>query len=302
MEYLIKLVIIFVIVSMRVAITGASGLIGCETVKCFIDNQIDFVALGRFPRSNFTNYMLTDYSIDSLINIFRDVDVVVHLAAIRNTNIVDCYQNYIDNEILTEKVLRAMAIVGVKRIIYMSSISVYSDLRLLPWSENQVVSPKTFYGLSKLAGEYLCSLYREKGISSTILRCAHVLGFEDKGYMLGNFLKQASQKKQLTVKGKSLAYRQFIYVKDVARAILWVILNNISGLFNLGLDKSYLNIQIAQMINRSFFNDTDINYIVDVDEGISSSYMDVSLLLREGFKANYDFESAILDIRKDKFC
>ena len=92
------------------------------------------------------------------------------------------------------------------------------------------------------------------------------------------------------------------YVKDVARAILWVILNNISGLFNLGLDKSYLNIQIAQMINRSFFNDTDINYIVDVDEGISSSYMDVSLLLREGFKANYDFESAILDIRKDKFC
>lgn len=287
---------------MKVVITGANGFIAKEVISLFLHYHIDFIALTRNNKFDCKYAIETDYTVSHLTSIFTNVQIVVHLAAIRARDNDLGYESFRDNEILTENILKAMVEADVEKIIYMSSISVYSSLDLLPWTERHIPYPTSFYGLSKLVGEQLCLLYKKKNIKSIIFRCAHVLGYEDKGYMLSVFLRSAASGQILTVKGKSKALREFIYVKDVARAILWSIKkSDFEGIYNLGLGKSYTNYDIAQIINNVFLNKGNIEYLDQDDEGIESSYMDVSLLTNLGFKPYYTVKSAIEDIKMEIF-
>lgn len=286
---------------MKVAITGATGVIGIELMSLLQKSHIDFLAL---TRKNYIRkyYITTDYSIQSLKYILDGIDIVVHLAATREEDISLGYKGVDSNVEITENILKAMSETGVRKLIYLSSISVYSDLKLLPWKETQAVTPKTFYGLSKLTCEYLCRLYESRGIQSIIFRCAHVLVLENRRYMISRFLNSAAQRETLCVIGKSLVKREFIYVKDVARAILWAIYQEEHlGIFNLGTGIGSTNLEIAETINLIFGNEGNLEYRCDIPEGIDDSFMCVDLLRKCGFETMYDLESSIKDIYKNNF-
>lgn len=285
---------------MKAAVTGATGLIGTELTKLLDQKNIEWLGLSRKERPG--SYVQTDYSVEDLTHIFSDVDVVVHLAAIRGRDSKNGYQDYAENEILTEHILQAMVQSKPKKIIFMSSISVYSELSLLPWEETMRPSPVSFYGLSKLTGEYLCERYRDKGIEPVIFRCAHVLGLEEKGYMLGRFLHGAAKKETLTVIGKSLAKREFIYVKDAAGALAWAIeQEKLLGIYNLGTGIGHTNYEVADTINRCFENKGNLHYQDETKETIVSSYMNVERLYRAGFTCAYTLEEGVKDIKREKF-
>ncbi|MCF0259857.1 MAG: NAD(P)-dependent oxidoreductase [Erysipelotrichaceae bacterium] len=295
---------------MKIAITGATGVIGTQTVALLSEKpDLELVCLTRggtemneiFDSQALVRFVQTDYSVESLQNILTDVDMVVHLAAIRGGNSSKGYEAFSENVTLMESILKAMVKANVKKIIYLSSISVYSDLDQMPWREDQQAVPVNFYGLSKLNCEMLCTLYKKFGISSLIFRTAHVLAFENRGYMLGIFLKNAAAGKPLSVNGKSEAHREFIYVKDVARAIVWGIENpEVEGIFNLGSGEALTNYQVAERINEAFQNNL-ITYKDDVSEGIVSSVMDSSKLNSLGFRTAFSFYEGAVDIKKDVF-
>lgn len=285
---------------MKIVVTGATGLIGRALMEQMENSSYDVIALSRTRNEGV--YKKTDYSIESLENILKNTDVVVHLAAIRGNFKEPKYFNYSENEVLTENILNSMKNNQVKKIIFLSSISVYSDLKLLPWSEKQPVNPVNFYGLSKYVCEQLCKLYEKYGIKSTILRCAHVLGYEKRGYMLDRFMDAAANQEKIFVFGKSIARREFIYVKDVARAIIWAIKNSdVSGVFNLGSKDILTNLDVANVINTVFDNINNLEYKEHEKEGIVDSYMDSSKIYQAGFQNKYDFYRGIQDIYKNFF-
>lgn len=287
---------------MKVAITGASGLIGSELVRALKNNEnVQLLCLSRNDKQS-KIFRQTDYSQQSLNEIFAGVDVVIHLAAIRGGNSQTGYDAYRENEILTENILKAMAFNSVKKIIFLSSISVYSDVSMLPWSEEQIPEPVNFYGLSKLACEHLCLLYKRNAIVPVIFRCAHVLGYEKKGYMLEIFMNNASEHKTLTVKGESVAEREFIYVKDVASALCWAVLDDCAeGVYNLGSGEKLTNLEVAVRINEAFGNDGNLEYMDNISEGIKSSYMCCNKLSDAGFRTSFSFYEGICDIRREIF-
>lgn len=285
---------------LNIVITGATGLIGQDVLKTLKDDNLkNIISLSRNKRDGFVR---TDYSISSLLSIFKGADIVVHLAAIRGRNGTNGYADYLENELLTANVLEAMKLANVKRLIYISSISVYNSNDLIPWSEDSDLSPDSFYGLSKLFGEKICNYYTRFGIKSVIFRCAHVLAYEDSPYMLSKFLKAAANKETLKVFGESKARREFIYVKDVSRAILFAIKNEkLTGIFNLGIGHGITNYELANKINTVFENKSKIEYKSDCDEGIKSSVMTNERLIKEGFNIKYSYNQALIDIRKEKF-
>lgn len=286
---------------MKAAITGATGLIGRELTAELEKNGIDFICLSRTEQES-KRFFSTDYSLENLAEILQGVDTVVHLAAIRGGNTTQGYVAYSENEVLTENILKAMTQAGVKKIIFLSSISVYSDVNMLPWSEEQNPEPINFYGLSKLICEHLCFQYEKKGIKSLVFRCAHVLGYEEKGYMLEIFMKNAYNKKMLTVKGRSVAEREFIYVKDVAKVLCFALSRpEMTSVFNLGTGESLTNLEVAEKINAVFNNDGNIEYLSALSEGIQSSYMTSRKLTEYGFTPEYSFSSGVEDIYKEKF-
>ncbi|MDO5538518.1 MAG: NAD(P)-dependent oxidoreductase [Eubacteriales bacterium] len=292
---------------MRIAVTGASGFIGTEVTKkleTFPDTEI--IAITRnmgHVKKNSGKYVWkeTDFSVSSLREVLENVDVVIHLAAVRGTT--GTISDYHINETITENLLVAMGEEKVKRIIFASSIAVYSDTETIPWREDNVIEPKTLYGITKASCEYLCRYYSKRyGFAYSIVRVAQVLGLGEKRKgMMNVFIETAYQHGQLHVMGKSIAKRQYIYVKDMAAVMCETALKpeRESEIINAGMKKAYSNLEIAQIINKVFENETPIEYDSSFEEKIEPSKMEVTYLMDHLKFVPMDMEQVLCEVRKE---
>lgn len=126
------------------------------------------------------------------------------------------------NIIGTMNVLEAARELGVKRVVYASSVIVYWPVdRARSWpaatlAEDAPLDATETYGASKVAGEYLCRSYSAMGaVDSVSLRIGWVYG---PGRTTGCPVKAMLQGIALDTPVDHR--RDFVYVEDVARAII----------------------------------------------------------------------------------
>lgn len=286
---------------MMIAVTGASGFVGRAVMERLNDTpEVKTVSISR---SN------CDYSVDSLRSLLKGVSAVIHLAGVKGGT--GSIRDFHVNEVITENLLIAMGEEKVGKIVFASSRLVYSDTDLIPWEESQPLDPPNMYGISKVACESLCKLYSRKyGFSCAIVRVAQVLGFgEGVRNMMNVFLEKGLDHEQITVMGKSVARRQYIYVEDLAE-ILCRLAEPATGqgnpaepgacsVYNAGMTEAYSNLEIAELINAAFGNTTPINYDDSFPETIQSSIMDVQRVIRETGFTPRDMKAALEDMCKN---
>lgn len=144
---------------------------------------------------------------------FEGVDVVFHEACSKCTV---CRDNPIEDLLVNAWgswcVFECARQAGVKKIIHASTGSVNHG------------KPKSFYGVSKQAGESYLRAFREYhfGFNYTILRYYHVYGTRqdssDVGGVVPIFIHQALNGEPITVHGDGYQVRHFTHVKDVVKA------------------------------------------------------------------------------------
>ena len=274
---------------MNIAVTGASGFVGRAVME----------RLNNTPKVNVIPISRTncDYSVESLRTLLKDADAVIHLAGVKGGT--GSIRDFQINEVITENLLIAMGEEKVGRIVFSSSRLVYSDVEAIPWEESQRLDPPNMYGISKAACESLCRLYSKKyGFTYAAVRIAQVLGFgEGVRNMMNVFLETGLNHSQITVMGKSVARRQYIYVEDLAEILCRLAeMQGTSGIYNVGMTEAYSNIEIAELINEAFGNTTPINYDDSFPETIQSSIMDVKRVMRETDYVPRDMKHALDDM------
>jgi UDP-glucose 4-epimerase len=104
-------------------------------------------------------------------------------------------------------------------------MSVYGDHPDRPVPEDAVATPKSFYGVGKVASENYMRIYQQYGIKAIALRLFNVYGPGQnmknlRQGMVSIFLAQAIKDKHIHVKGSKDRYRDFIYIDDVVDAFL----------------------------------------------------------------------------------
>jgi len=159
-------------------------------------------------------------------NIFKDVDVVFHMAAAAEVDpsIKDPKRFNKVNIDGTLTMLKAAADNGVKRFVYSASSSCYGDPERVPTDENCRINSMSPYALQKHVGEQYCSLFSKiYGLETVSLRYFNVFGNRqrDKGaYALatGIFLRQFKNNEPLTITGDGEQRRDFVCVDDIVDA------------------------------------------------------------------------------------
>lgn len=286
---------------MKIAITGGTGLLGTSIVELLKKQKIEYLILSRQKHSATDNILTTDYSVKQLLSIFENVDVIFHLAASRGPK--NFIEEYHSDEIITQNIYEAAIKTNVKKVVYASTISVYSDQEKLPWSERQSVQPVSLYGISKLSCEMIGNYYAKKyNLQVVNLRLAHLFGPNEKNnYMINLFMRKAYHKMTLELHKTSHAKREFLYVKDAARAFVHTIEHNETGTYNIGNSNSRLtNLEVAQKINEVFLNQGNL-LIVNPSENdsLESSYMDLKNTENSiNFMPMYRFENALQEIKE----
>jgi UDP-glucose 4-epimerase len=163
--------------------------------------------------------------LESVRTAMRGCDAVAHLAAAADVGEVEADPAGAEqlNARGTLNVLQAAREHGVRRVVYASTIWVYSAVESETADEETPLPPPAhLYTATKLAGELYCRAYGELyGLQTTILRFGIPYGPRARpAAVLPAFVGRALSGEPLTVAGTGEQTRRFVYVEDLAEGVV----------------------------------------------------------------------------------
>ena len=235
---------------MNILVTGGAGFIGSHLTDALIEEGHHVIIIDNLSTGSRKNlnpqavfYEEDICHEDALERIFakENIQIVFHEAA-------QTLVPYSMEHPKEDAQLNIMGLINVldmcrkyhvKKIIFSSSAAVYGDNVHVPLKEDQPLMPTSFYGLTKVTAEKYIQMYHEAfGLSYAILRYSNVYGERQGSHGEGGvvyvFSKALAQGQDLTIYGDGEQSRDFVYVKDVARANIKAMDTAVpSGIYNV---------------------------------------------------------------------
>src|SRR5919197_282890 len=175
---------------MRALVTGAAGFIGSNLTISLLADGHEVIGLDAFTR-NYNEWqkqsnierardwddfelLRADLSDMDLGDLTHSCDTIFHLAAEPGVRPSwgTRFSEYLRNNLLaTQRLLESLKAHPGPRMVFASSSSVYGDAERFPTPESTAPEPASPYGVTKLAAERLCGIYRRNyGVDTLSLR------------------------------------------------------------------------------------------------------------------------------------
>lgn len=250
---------------MKILITGGAGYIGTKLVKHLVSlPEVDkIIVYDNLSKSHYNFFLGKALShpekietalgdiLDTrqLQKLMKEVDVVVHLAAIVTTPFANTDPHFYEqvNHWGTAEVIYAAEESDISKFIYLSSTSVYGASNTMS-DEQTKPQPSTFYGISKLRGEEHVSRLSEKKNAISI-RCGNVYGYSKSmrfDAVINRFMFDANFSNRIQINGNGKQSRAFIHVDYLCDCLARTIIQDVSSAtYNL-VDK---NLQVLDIVD-----------------------------------------------------
>ena len=261
---------------MKILITGVAGFIGFSLAYKLleqnhrivgIDNLDDYYSVNYKKKrllqlKKFKNFLLIKKDINKLKKKdFKNqkIDLIFHLAAqagVRYSFIKP--KKYIETNIFGFlNILDLAKQLGVKKMLYASSSSVYGDSKKFPLKETEELKPKNIYAISKKLNEKNAELYSNlDNLNLVGLRFFTVFGEWGRPDMfMMKLFKAHSEKKVFYLNNYGNHSRDFTYINDVVDTILKLMKKNIKGhkIFNVCSNNPQNILKIVNLFNKKNF-------------------------------------------------
>ncbi|MBA4375552.1 MAG: epimerase [Anaerolinea sp.] len=219
---------------MRYLITGAAGFLGSALANRLVAEGhvvvgVDDLSTGD-PKSLVNGVQFNRGDVNDrpkLWTLLQGVDCVYHLAArviVPESVLYPREYNQV-NVGGTVTLMEAMRDVGVRRVVFISSGTVYGNQPVQPVSESATPNPRSPYAVSKLAAEYYVkSIGSLWGIETVCLRVFNAYGPGQHHPpvhtpVIPSFLRQAWENGTIVIHGDGNQTRDYVYVDDVVSAM-----------------------------------------------------------------------------------
>jgi UDP-glucose 4-epimerase len=212
---------------MRILVTGGSGFIGSKLIQALLKQGHDIVSLDKKEKVIDVFHIQKDICDEDLAELdLTDIDIIYHTAAQSGGyySLKHPFHDGLWNCIGTLNVVRLAQRLKVKKFIYTSSMAVYGNMEEAV--ETAIPNPISFYGTSKLTGEFYTKLLIEHNqIPFTIFRLFATYGA---GQDLSNkhqgilsiYLEQALKGDTISITGREDRIRELVHVSDVVNALM----------------------------------------------------------------------------------
>ena len=244
----------------RACITGGAGFIGSNLADRLRADGVEVVLVDDFStgRREFVEELLNDPAVSlhvgdvldqSLLErAFEGCDWVFHLQANADVRhgLEHPRKDLQQNTTATANVLEAMRNVGVSKIAFSSTGSVYGEPDTFPTPENAPFPTQTsLYAASKLAGEGMIGAYSHGfGFTGLIFRFVSILGERyTHGHVYDFYCALKRDPTRLRVLGDGCQEKSYLYVPDCTAAIMTAVREHDQrpgevGVYNLGTDET----------------------------------------------------------------
>ncbi len=289
---------------MRVLITGGAGFIGSHIAEYFNGKAeiriFDNLRTGYKHNLDGLDVEFIEGDICDRAAVkaaMHGVDYVFHLAAMVSVpesmfkpgECVDINVHGLLN------VLEEAAAAGVKKLCFSTSAAIYGDNPVVPKLETMIPEPKSPYAITKLDGEYYCNMFTREGkLQTACLRYFNVFGPRQDpksayAAAIPIFTAKAVANEDITIYGDGEQTRDFIYVKDIVEANVFMAMNDFTGVYNIAYgQKITINDLVKEIINVTGSR----SRVVHLDErpgDVKHSMAGVEKLASTGFKPKHSF-------------
>jgi UDP-glucose 4-epimerase len=263
----------------NILVTGGAGYLGVHVVRQLLQNNHRVVVVDHFSTLKKREALpleviavkgdVGDASLLAKTLVDNKIDIVVHMAAsIKVGESMEKPIPYLENNTTnTDILIKTMLSVGVNKLIFSSTATVYGYQDIVPIYENASVNPISPYGYSKLAAEQLINFYnRYSGLDAIIFRYFNACGSDfDKviypvheTHLIANIMDVVHGKQpELVIYGgdyptpDGTCIRDYVHVLDIARAHVIGIdyferRHPHVSLFNVGTGSGYSNLEVVK--------------------------------------------------------
>lgn len=285
----------------KIVVTGGAGFVGSNIVRYLLKLGAEVIVLDDFYTGHEENLPLdnpllklvrgtvTDYNIVQYT--LKNATIVIHLAA---RNIIVSTKNpredYEVNIGGTLNILLAARELGIKRVVYSSSASVYGNPRYLPINEDDATNILSPYAVSKFSGENYCkAFYESYGLSTAVVRYSNIYGplqRPDNPYcgVVAKFFEAALTGQPLKIHGDGEQTRDYTFIDDAVEAtLLAAFAPKADGqIYNIGTGRETSVNQLAQLILKVTHSQSNLSYIDKRDiDNIRRRVVNIEKIRRE---------------------
>lgn len=272
---------------MKIWITGMAGFLGSHLADALVmDHSVcgnDNLICGDSGNSRYFVYNedCRDFEkMKSKLDIFKP-DVLVHCAATAHEGLSSFSPSFITKNIYEASVATFSAAIaaGVKRIVYMSSMSRYGDLPC-PFVEEQKPKPVDPYGIAKVAAEEtLKVLCQTHDVRYSIAVPHNIIGVRQRSIdpyrnVAAIMINRCKQGKAPIIYGDGTQSRCFSPVADCIPSLIKMIKGEADGeIVNIGPDNGEITVlELAEIIMNMTGCHEDIIYVPDRPNEVKAAF------------------------------
>jgi len=268
----------------KIFITGGAGFIGshiCEEIykkfpksKIIIFDKLTYAGKRKYieniiksPRVKFVRGDIIKHQTYS--SLLKNIDLAINVAA----------ESHVDNSFISPLSFSLTNTVGAhtfllkcienktKKIIHISSDEIYGEKLSGKCNEQQKIEPTNPYSASKAAAEIFINSYKYSYKKEIItVRGNNIYGIRQyPEKLIPRCIISLLKNRKIPIHGDGKNERFYLSVQDFARAIILLIKKKNNGIYNIGSNESYTNIELAKSICKYLDKDPKkfINYVKD---------------------------------------
>jgi dTDP-glucose 4,6-dehydratase len=193
----------------------------------------------------------------------------------------------------------------LKLFLHMSTDEVYGsvDDDEPARKETALFAPSNPYAATKAGAEMLCHAYQKSfGIPIIITRCNNAISkYQHEEKLIPRTIRNLLEGKRMTIHGEGKAKRTFIHAYDIASALDVVMTRGeVGSVYNIGTRMEYSVIEVVQhileLLKPGERMEDWIEFIPDRAFQDYRYYIDMSELMRLGWKEEISFEQAVKEV------
>lgn len=284
----------------KVLVTGGGGFIGSHLVERLLKSGSNVRVVGRSEKPiNLINclekidYVIADLSkMENCLKVVHGMDVVFHLAskvAGISYNVAHPAEMFKTNSLLNLMMLEASRIENVERYQCTSSTCVYPRYCEVPTPETEGFKddpePTVLgYGWAKRIAELQARFYaKEYGMKIAIIRPTNAYGPRDDfsqetSHVIPALIRKVYESNDvITVWGSGNQTRSFIYVEDLARAMMEVTEKYaVADPINIGTEEEITIKDLASLITKISGKNLLVKFDLTKPEGQPRKFADIT--------------------------
>lgn len=214
-----------------------------------------------------------------------------------------------DNLMIQNNIIHSSYVNKVKKLLFLGSSCIYPKENPLPINENRLLCApleptNEAYALAKITGLKMCEYYKKQyGCNFISVMPCNLYGPNDcfdleKSHVISALLKKFDTAKnnntqEIVMWGTGAAKREFLYVDDLAEALV-LLMNTYEGDFvNIGSGTEISMGELYQEVSNTVMYSGKLVFDTSKPDGTISKVMDVNKILSLGWKPKTDIRTGL---------